>query len=191
MTLLLFFEAVVFGMFVTAVGLGQVNLGFHPFSILTIQCNCLLSAINFSPYTTLILLNCIDLCAYSHTQTIAVLCDRNALEVRRYGHPMRFPKTPKLQLIQGLCGRGKFMYNQHFNCHPGLAGAHQPRLKWSWFVTVAFLQALRCCGVFLVSRQEYQTPYHQANTLQHSTTPYTMSKMTWLFSRFLSLLLQA
>ena len=46
---------------------------------------------------------------YTHTrlQTIAVLCDRNALEVHRYGHPMKFPDTPKLQLIQALCGRGK------------------------------------------------------------------------------------
>ena len=41
------------------------------------------------------------------SQTIAVLCDRNALEVHRYGHPMKFPDTPKLQLIQALCGRGE------------------------------------------------------------------------------------
>ena len=44
--------------------------------------------------------------AYTPMQTIAVLCDRNALEVHRYGHPMKFPDTPKLQLIQALCGRG-------------------------------------------------------------------------------------
>ena len=39
-------------------------------------------------------------------QTIAVLCDRNAIELRRYGAPSWFPKTPKLVLIQALCGRG-------------------------------------------------------------------------------------
>ncbi|XP_064407374.1 palmitoyltransferase ZDHHC3-like isoform X2 [Halichondria panicea] len=61
MTLVLFFECAIFGMFVLAVGSGQV---------------------------------------------IAILCDRNAVEIRRYGHPKRFPTTPRMVLIQGMCGRG-------------------------------------------------------------------------------------
>jgi cytochrome bd-type quinol oxidase subunit 2 len=39
-------------------------------------------------------------------QTVAVLCDRNAIEIKRYGHPMGFPKTPKMALVQAVCGRG-------------------------------------------------------------------------------------
>lgn len=61
MTILVFFEATIFGMFVSAVAAGQ---------------------------------------------TVAVFCDRNALEVRRYGRPTTWPKTPRCVLIQALCGRG-------------------------------------------------------------------------------------
>jgi len=39
-------------------------------------------------------------------QAISVLCDRNALEIARYGAPKRFPDTPKMVLIQAMCGRG-------------------------------------------------------------------------------------
>lgn len=39
-------------------------------------------------------------------QVMAILCDRNAIEIKRYGHPMGFPKTPKMALIQAVCGRG-------------------------------------------------------------------------------------
>ena len=42
----------------------------------------------------------------SLSQTVAVLCDRNAIEIKRYGHPMGFPKTPKMALVQAVCGRG-------------------------------------------------------------------------------------
>lgn len=38
---------------------------------------------------------------------MAVLCDRNAIEIKRYGHPMGFPKTPKMVLVQAVCGRGQ------------------------------------------------------------------------------------
>lgn len=41
-------------------------------------------------------------------QVIAVLCDRNAIEIKRYGHPMGFSKTPKMTLIQAVCGRGEW-----------------------------------------------------------------------------------
>lgn len=61
MTIFLFFESVIFFMFVSAIGAGQ---------------------------------------------TMAILCDRNALEMRRYGTPSKFPNTPRLVLIQALCGRG-------------------------------------------------------------------------------------
>ena len=39
---------------------------------------------------------------------MAILCDRNAIEIKRYGHPMGFPKTPKMALIQAVCGRGEW-----------------------------------------------------------------------------------
>jgi len=60
-TVILFFESMIFGMFVTAVAAGSA---------------------------------------------IAVVCDRNAIEIRRYGTPSGFPKTPKMVLIQAMCGRG-------------------------------------------------------------------------------------
>ena len=37
---------------------------------------------------------------------MSVLCNRSAIEIRRYGRPMGFPTTPKLMLIAGVCGRG-------------------------------------------------------------------------------------
>ncbi|CAI8045534.1 Palmitoyltransferase ZDHHC3, partial [Geodia barretti] len=54
-TVIVFFEAMTFGLFILVVGSGQ---------------------------------------------TVAVLCDRNAIEIKRYGHPMGFPKTPKMALVQ-------------------------------------------------------------------------------------------
>ena len=45
---------------------------------------------------------------YMFCQTIAILCDRNALEIRRYGAPTKFPKTARMMLIQAVCGRGVF-----------------------------------------------------------------------------------
>ena len=44
-------------------------------------------------------------------QTIAVLCNRNAIELRRYGAPTWFPKTPKLVLVTALCGRGGCLFD--------------------------------------------------------------------------------
>ena len=38
-----------------------------------------------------------------------MVCDRNAIEIRRYGTPSGFPKTPKMVLIQAMCGRGEQM----------------------------------------------------------------------------------
>ena len=44
-----------------------------------------------------------------------MLCDRNALEVHRYGHPMKFPKIPFVVLVTALCGRGKIYLNYVFH----------------------------------------------------------------------------
>ena len=44
----------------------------------------------------------------NHLFSSPVLCDRNAIELHRYGARTWFPKTPKLVLIQALCGRRKF-----------------------------------------------------------------------------------
>ena len=49
-------------------------------------------------------------------QVIAVLCDRNAIEIKRYGHPMGFSKTPKMTLIQAVCGRGGLYCGMHDGC---------------------------------------------------------------------------
>ena len=48
---------------------------------------------------------CVCVCV---CQVMAVLCDRNAIEIKRYGHPMGFPKTPKMALVQAVCGRGEY-----------------------------------------------------------------------------------
>lgn len=44
--------------------------------------------------------------AMAAAQLIAVLCDRNAIEIHRYGRPTSFPKMPYMLLLQGMCGRG-------------------------------------------------------------------------------------
>ena len=37
---------------------------------------------------------------------LSVLCNRSAIEIRRYGRPPGMPTTPKLALIAAVCGRG-------------------------------------------------------------------------------------
>ena len=40
-------------------------------------------------------------------QLLAIVCNRSAIEVRRYGRPTGPPKTPKMQLFTAVFGRGK------------------------------------------------------------------------------------